>query len=130
MTQPREVTTHKSPGLNDKLTIYADVQGNGGASHEYRISWQDRYGNTDSCDIRFQEGGINELVRGVPVGINGVSIEALLAIGADRLLGFQSGEFACGDNVDALNHILKAIECLHKRTKGRVERGVEGTHQK
>jgi len=74
--------------------------------------------------IRFQNGPIQES------GVNGVSNEALLAIVEDRLLGFQSGQYACRENAIAVTKIQEAMMWLQKRTRDRVARGVEGTNQK
>ena len=73
--------------------------------------------------ISFQNGPIGE------VGVNGVSNEALLAVVEDRLLGFQSGPYACRDNAVALTKIQEAMMWLQKRTHERMARGVEGTHK-
>lgn len=56
--------------------------------------------------------------------------EALLAVVEDRLLGFQSGENACRENALALTKLQEAMMWLHKGTRDRVARGVEGTNQK
>ncbi|HYE79742.1 MAG TPA: hypothetical protein VEI97_17280 [bacterium] len=124
----RQITSHKANVLNECIVVEAlDGPGAGGASHEYRISGFK--GPLDhhpipTIDIRFQNGPINE------VGANGVTNEALLAVVIDRLEGFQSGPFACDENQLALEHARCAMEALRSRTKGRVARGVEGTHQK
>lgn len=76
------------------------------------------------CDINFQNGPIKES------GVNGISNESLLAIVEDRLLGFQSGQFACRENAIALTKLQEAMMWLQKRTRDRVARGVEGTNQK
>jgi len=131
----REITSHKINGLNDALKIEAtDEPGPGGAHHDYAISFFDeRYGHDRSpisdrhgrnCIISFQNGPIGE------VGVNGISQEALLAIVKDRLECFQSGPYATADNQAALDHVCDAIDWLHKRTKERMARGVEGTMQK
>lgn len=120
----RELTSHKVNGLNEALKIEVlDEPGHGGACHEYKISNPDE---THFCGnrISFQNGPIAE------AGVNGISQEALLAIVEDRLLGFQSGQYATADNAEALSHVQVAMECLHRRTKERLDRGVEGTHQK
>jgi hypothetical protein len=62
--------------------------------------------------------------------VNGISIEALLAIVEDRLLGFQSGQFSCRENSIALTKVQEALLWLAKRTRDRVARGVEGTMQR
>jgi hypothetical protein len=114
----REITTHKVNGLNEALTVTAlDGPGPGGASHSYAIEWSPLVAKTM---IQFQLGPIKE------VGVNGISIESLLAIVEDRLRSFQSGAFACKENERALFHVLDAMFWLHKRTNDRVARNVEG----
>lgn len=97
-----------------------------------------------SVGIDFQNGPI-----GV-TGFNGISNEALLAVLIDRMRGFQHkrhsvslnpgkdnpfdfstrGEYACKENACALTHLEEALMWLQKRTRDRMARGVEGTHQK
>jgi hypothetical protein len=48
----------------------------------------------------------------------------------DRLRGFQSGDFRNRENALALTKIEEALLWLHKRTKDRLERGVEGKQLK
>lgn len=74
--------------------------------------------------IRFQNGPIKE------AGVNGITQEVLLAICADRLRSFQAGPYASRDNAVALTHLETAQMWLHKRTRERLARGVEGTHAK
>ena len=74
--------------------------------------------------LHFQNGPIKE------AGFNGISVEALLAIVEDRLLGFQSGVFNCRENAVALTKIQEAMMWLQKRTRDRLARGVEGTNVK
>ena len=134
----REITTHKVNGLNDALTIEVrDEPGSGGACHRYDITGFDTDSNPSSTPadgyksrftrlvVLFQNGPIKEVG-----GVNGVSGEALLAIVKDRLECFQSGPYQSSYNQEALDHINCAIEVLHRRTKERVARGVEGTHSK
>lgn len=121
----RVITTHQINGLNEAIQIQArDEPGHGGANHDYLITptLPSDQSIVPTCRIQFQKGPILE------VGVNGISNEALLAIVQDRLAGFQSGPYACGDNQLALQHVQAAMSWLHKRTKERVERGVEGTH--
>lgn len=131
----RELTNHKVNGLNEALKIeVCDDPGPGGANHNYAISFLDeRYeyqrspisdAHNRNCLIIFQNGPIQE------AGVNGISQEALLAIVEDRLVGFQSGQYATTDNAEALDHVRKAMDCLHRRTRERVARGVEGTNVK
>lgn len=125
----RTITDHKLNGLNDALEINVlDEPGQGGANHEYAISFgdpEDRTGHSQrTTRISFQNGPIKE------AGVNGISGEALLAIVIDRLRSFQAGPFACDDNAEALACIQTGLELLQRRTRQRLARGVEGTNQK
>jgi hypothetical protein len=122
---PRYLTDHIVPGAStaDLQVLVVDEPGSGGANHLYHL-----LNNPNSADgwihpIKFQDGPIGE------VGVNGVTHEALLAVLADRLRGFQSGPYASPDNADALAHIEDAQACPQKRTRERMARGVEGTRQ-
>ena len=129
----RELKSHKVNGCNEAIYVgVMDEPGSGGANHAYEIALlkdvPPKTGCTRSQEskksiaIEFQNGPIKE------AGVNGITHEALLAIIEDRLVGFQSGPYACADNAEALDHIRDAMECLQRRTKARVARGVEGTH--
>lgn len=120
----RELTSHKVNGCNEALMVRAmDKPGHGGASHEYQIEFNDDRPDAILCKINFQNGPIAE------VGTNGITHEALLAILIDRLEGFQSGKFAHPYNADALTSLRSAQASLQQRTRDRLARGVEGTHQ-
>ena len=73
-------------------------------------------------EIHFQEGPIKEC------GVNGVMNEDLLVMVVRRLEGFQNSEFKCRENAMAITKLEEALLWLHKRTMGRENRGVEGTH--
>lgn len=133
----RELTGHKVNVANDLLKIEVlDEPGSGGASHLYHITgfnsesnpsdpWKARHGQSAThSTILFQNGPIAE------VGVNGLTHEALIEIVADRLSSFQKGPFANDCNEKALNHLLSAQDWLQRRTRERMNRGVEGTHQK
>lgn len=124
----RELTSHKLNGLNEAINVIVmDEPGQGNACHHYRvepITDTHPQGAINPFDIRFQNGPILES------GVNGVSNEALLAIVEDRLQGFQSGPYACRENAVALTKIQEAMMWLQKRTRDRLARGVEGTHEK
>lgn len=118
---PRELHGHCTNALNEKIRVLVtDDPGAGGANHHYRML-VDGLRGVQEIPIEFQKGPIAE------AGVNGVSLEALLGIGIDRLEGFQSGPFACEANADALAHLVAALNTLKSRTAARVERGVEGT---
>lgn len=126
----RELTGHKVNGLNDALLVNVlDLPGSGNACHEYQIrkfvkDEDDSTADVELAKIQFQNGPIQE------AGVNGISNEALLAIVEDRLLGFQSGMYACRENALALTKLQEAMMWLHKRTRDREARGVEGTMAK
>lgn len=124
----RELTSHRVNGLNEALRIVVlDEPGQGNACHKYEIGYgsgPDDLSDANPCYIRFQNGPIAE------VGVNGLSNEALLAVVEDRLLGFQSGQYACRENAVALTKLQEAMMWLQKRTRDRMARGVEGTNQK
>lgn len=128
----RVITDHKVNPANDTLTIaVTDEPGASGANHRYEVSGFATENNPSHDDsskgeltILFQNGPINE------AGVNGVTQEVLLAIVADRLRSFQSGPYACRENALALTKIEEAQHWLHSRTLARMQRGVEGTHQK
>lgn len=120
----RELTSHKVAGVNDGIKIIVeDEPGHGGACHKYVAMWVTKGGYLESYYIDFQNGTFSE------VGVNGITLEVLLAIAVDRLEGFQSGPFACSVNATALLQIKAAQATLLARTKERAARGVEGTHQ-
>jgi hypothetical protein len=124
----REITTHKVSGLNESIAIHVlDSPSIGGASHHYLIGSvlnPIKSGKISPVDIHFQLGPI------LKVGINGVSNESLLAVVIDRLQSFQRGDFACRANDMALVKLEEAMHWLHARTRGRMNRGVEGTLEK
>jgi hypothetical protein len=135
----RELADHIVNPANDKLKITVeDAPGAGGAHHFYVISGFDPRNNPSAEGIAFsgedegpnvfpflfQNGPINE------VGVNGITHEALLVILIDRLRCFQSGPYNCFENACALTHLEAAQASLHSRTRARMDRGVEGTHQK
>lgn len=104
------------PGRTQVLCL--DEPGAGGACHEYRVYPSE--GHKPFASISFQNGSIQES------GVNGCTNENLIEIVIDRLIGFQSGKFACWENANAIADLGKALEWLNKRTKARIERGVEG----
>lgn len=121
MTQA--IVKHQEAGNGAAWTVRADERNplNGNASHVYEVISGMNGERTDVQVIRFQNGPIGE------VGVNGLTNEALLAIVADRLEGFQSSKWACLENEEALAHVKDALVALESRTSKRLARGVEGT---
>lgn len=118
----RLIQDHKTNPANDAIEIAADEPGQGNMSHEYMLTYEGGDGNHGTV-IRFQNGPIKE------VGVNGLTNEALLAVVIDRLRGAQSGPYSCRENALALTNIEQGLLWLIQRTRARVARGVEGTHQ-
>lgn len=123
----RVLTDHKVNPANDKLLIEVlDEPGSGGACHHYRISGYTPIPpvnpGAEVTYITFQNGPINE------AGVNGLTHEALLSILVDRMRAFQAGPFSCRENALALTKLEEAQQWLQARTRGRMVRGVEGTH--
>lgn len=118
----REIKTHRVGGVDDRLRIEVlDGPGPGGACHQYKVSEDtEAEQRMPSYMIKFQKGPIQEN------GLNGMTQEVLLAIVADRLEGFQSGDFACDLNQTALEHVREAMAALQQRTRDRIARDVEG----
>jgi hypothetical protein len=65
--------------------------------------------------------------------IDGVTNEEVLRVLIHRLKylnkEWQNGKFYCAENEMAIDHLEQALELLQVRTRNRVGRGVEGTHQ-
>jgi hypothetical protein len=75
-------------------------------------------------EVNFQEGPIKE------AGVNGVCNEDLIAMVLTRLEHFNQSDFRCKENSMAITKLEEALLWLRKRTMGREQRGVEGTHIK
>lgn len=131
----RELTSHQVNGANETLKIkVVDEPGSGGACHRYDVTGFNIESNPsrkiDNCNpytrlpLIFQNGPIKE------AGVNGITHEVLLAVLIDRLTGYQSGQFGCDENAEALKHLEAAQAVLKSRTEKRLARGVEGTHEK
>jgi transposase-like protein len=120
-------TIQKEHKLNDVYSY--DECGAGNAHHAYIIhpagddptviGEHDCYGR-----ITFQNGPRNEVGS-----IHGVIDSDLLEIVRDRLTAFQSGDYACTENANALKHIEEALFWLNQRVENRAERGVLGTNE-
>jgi hypothetical protein len=96
----RDIRTHETDSLNQNISILVldDPDPVSCASHSYSVAIPGK----QSTLIRFQHGNPS-------VEINGLTNEVLLAIMADRLKGFQTGQFACSENADMLQHIEGAL---------------------
>lgn len=76
--------------------------------------------------IEWQNGPL--AVDGVRREPNGAFVEDVIAAVVGRLKHYQSTQFACHWNEQAIVALESALSYLDARTKERTERGVEGTH--
>jgi hypothetical protein len=93
----------------------------GNASHTYGIQFG---GPGQKLIIQFQHGA-----RGLPNSTAGVFDDDLLAILEDRMVGFQTGPFACAENEEALEAVRIARDALGKRVARRIAQGVLGVNE-
>ncbi len=96
-----------------------------GAPHHFEVMSVPRkdQDTVSLSEIDFQEGPVKEN------GVNGVCNEDLIAMVITRLESFQNTPFKCRENALAITKLEEALMWLRKRTAGRENRGVEGTHQ-
>lgn len=124
----RHINEHKVNPANDKLRIdVVDDPGAGGANHHYIVALAGENEGDPAkivADLSFQNGPIAQ------AGVNGITQEVLIAICVDRLRSFQAGPYACRENAIALTKLEEAQHWLLHRTRARMARGVEGTHEK
>ena len=125
----------KSALLTNKYTrVFHEKDFNFNAPHHFKVvevipNNKNYFGNTKYveprvlAEINFQEGPIKEC------GVNGVANEDLINMVICRLEGFQKSEYACRENALAITKLEEALMWIRKRTVGRENRGVEGTHQ-
>lgn len=60
---------------------------------------------------------------------NGAFVEDVIDACRDRIRCYQSSQFKCESNEQALHFLDMALKALDERTKDREERSVEGTHK-
>lgn len=84
-------------------------------------------------DIRWQDGPLGPLG---PLGTeasrkepNGAFVEGVIQCAIQRLQFFQNSKFSCRENSLALTKLQEALFWLDERTRGRIERNVEGQHK-
>lgn len=58
---------------------------------------------------------------------NGAFVETVLCACLSRLEYYQTSQFRCEENQQAIDHINVALAALRRRTDRRVDAGVEGT---
>lgn len=126
-----EMVETKNDLLTTKYTkVLEEAEYKYNAPHTFKVikaqeetSEEHKGENIVLSEIHFQEGPIKEC------GVNGVMNEDLLVMVIRRLEGFQNSEFKCRENACAITKLEEALLWLRKRTMGRENRGVEGTHK-
>ncbi len=109
-------------GTQRHTKVFAvDEPGPGGACHEYLIYLPPTGVPSGNQHILFQKGPVKE------TGVNGIHNEDLIVIVIDRLMGFQSGEYACDENRAVLDYLRMVLEGLNRRTKRRIAAYIEDT---
>ena len=96
--------------LGRRTRIAPGPKGDAGVPHIYECWMVDNNMEPSrfKLNLEFQKGPLC-------YGVNGFSDEMLLAILADRLMAFQSGEFACAENEAALKAVIFALEQFNAR---------------
>lgn len=108
--------------LGSKYTeLYQEEFFSNNAPHYFEVSAADT--KQKIGHVHFQEGPVKE------VGVNGVMNEDLISMVICRLMYFNQTDFACRENSMAITKLQESLMWLGKRTKGRNDRGVEGTHK-
>ena len=115
----REITGHETPDSEFTVQVFAiDEPHENGASHQYRIARDD---GASVQLVHFHEGEFDWRSNDV----NGATDEAILAILADRMRGFQTGPKACKGYATALRKIEESMEALRKKGKKKEENLVD-----
>jgi hypothetical protein len=74
-------------------------------------------------EILWQDGVVDP-----HIGANGMTLEALVDAVIARLQAFQKTRFACDENEEALDFLIKANKALTARRNKRFKRGVLNKH--
>ena len=117
---PRYITMFQVPGEDTSLQVYAsDLPGEDGDNHRYEIQGFNTQNNPSEYEgsLHHQTSIIFQNGRPEIVGINGITMESLLAICIDRLLHLQSGRYPCAENQEAWAHLALALGALKRRTE-------------
>jgi len=61
---------------------------------------------------------------------NGAFVESIIAAVMDRIEWYQTTQFACDTNHEALAHLEGALFALERRTLSRDRLDIEGTHER
>jgi hypothetical protein len=121
----REITGHHDGfGLSEKLHVYANEAGPGGASHRYTVTYETPEGEILVAAITYQTGPRDE-----PGSTPGLLDGVLLAIVADRMTAYNEGPYKSHENALVLTHVQDAMNWLWRRAFDRAKRGVLGKNK-
>ena len=105
----------------------------------YQENWVDENGNPAGgvatgrgFTISWQNGPLGKLDTVGRKEPNGAFVEDVLGATLGRMEFYQNasgGKFSCDENAEAIEHIVKAMQVLDKRTQRRVSDKTEGTHE-
>jgi hypothetical protein len=115
----REITGHTVFEDNPIRIVAMDEPSASGCSNHYVIEgYNSETHQSDTAPANHQTRLEILFQSGPPpvVGFNGVTVEALLCVVADRLQGFQNGIHPHVANEHALDHIKIALGSLHGRS--------------
>ena len=73
--------------------------------------------------FKFQEGPVKE------AGVNGCQVEDVIAVLIDRLRSLNVPPYNTRETSLAITALEEADNWLHRRTRDRIARGVEGTSE-
>lgn len=85
------------------------------------------YSFSTGLTVTWQQGPL--AVDGTRRDPNGAFVETVIRAAIGRLEFYQSTQFACSENANALLNLRDALVHLAARTRDRETRGVEGTHE-
>lgn len=96
--------------------------------HRFTVDEQGRpwggYSGAIGVAITWQSGPVN-----ADKPRNGAFVEEVIEIARARLEHYQRSPFECDENARAIGALKRALNYLQRRTKRRVEKGIEGSHE-
>ena len=79
--------------------------------------------------ISWQRGPLGRIGTAERKQPNGAFVEDVIHAARARLDFYQSSQFACDENAEAIKHLNSALDALAARTKRRIIAKTEGTHE-
>lgn len=79
--------------------------------------------------ISWQPGPLGRIGTAERKQPTGAFVEDVIHAARARLDFYQSSQFACDENAEAIKHLNRALDALAARTKRRIIAKTEGTHE-